>query len=154
MTEDVSTFRLNVLRATYLLILVAMGLQVWPLILRHPVDVEPARGVVRSMLGAVTLLSGVLGLRHPLRMLPLIFWELAWKAIWVLSFGLPLWAAGRLDATATVNMQASLMGVVLFPLVIPWRHVWAQYVRAPGDRWRGRPSGRRALGTVSSTAGE
>ena len=34
-------------------------------------------------------------------------------------------------------MQAvfDVMGVV-FPIVIPRRHVFAQYVRASGDRWR------------------
>src|SRR5688500_7875792 len=95
---EVSTLRLNVLRATYLLIMVGMGLQFGPLILRHPVDVEHMRGVVWSMLGAITLLSALLGIRYPLKMLPLLFVELVWKTIWVLSFGLPLWSAGRLDA--------------------------------------------------------
>ena len=93
------------------------------------------RGVVRSVLGAVALLS-VLGIRYPVRMLPLLFFELVWKSIWVLSFGLPLWSAHRLDAGTGETMQACLMGVVLFPLVIPWRYVFTHYVKAPGDRWR------------------
>jgi hypothetical protein len=33
-------------------------------------------------------------------------------------------------------MKACLMGVVLFPLVIPWGYVLANYVKAPADRWR------------------
>ena len=139
-THEVSTLRLNVLRAAYVLIAVGMGLQIWPLILRHPTDVAHMTGVVRSMLGAITLLAALLGIRYPLQMLPLLFVELAWKAIWVLSFGLPLWSAGRLDAGTAETMQACLLGVVLVPLVLPWGYVWTQYVRAPGDRWRGRHS--------------
>jgi hypothetical protein len=138
--HEVSTLRLNVLRAAYVLIAVGMGLQIWPLILRHPADVAHMTGVVRSMLGAITLLSALLGIRYPLKMLPLLFIEWAWKAIWVLSFGLPLWSAGRLDAGTAETMQACLFGVVLVPMVLPWGYVWTHYVRAPGDRWRGRES--------------
>jgi hypothetical protein len=133
--QDVSTLRLNALRGTYLLIALAMGTQIWPLILRHPTDVEHMKGVVRSMLGAITLLS-LLGVRDPLRMLPLLFVELAWKTVWVLSFGLPLWLAGRLDAGTAETLQACLFGVVLCPLVIPWGYVRRHYFAARGDTWR------------------
>jgi hypothetical protein len=134
--QEVSTLRLNVLRGTYLLIALAMGLQIWPLILRHSTDVEHMRGVVWSMLGALTLLSALLGLRYPLKVLPLLFFELAWKTVWVLSFGLPLWSAGRLDAGTAESLQACLLGVVLLPLVIPWGYVRRHYVATPGDPWR------------------
>jgi hypothetical protein len=33
------------------------------------------------------------------------------------------------------NCNGVLMGVI-FPLVIPWRYVFDQYVRGQGDRWR------------------
>ena len=133
--QEVSILRLYLLRATYLLIVVGMGLQIWPLILRHPTDVEHMKGVVRSVLGAVTLLAA-LGIRYPIKMLPLLFFELAWKSIWVLSFGLPLWSAHQLDADTAETMKACLMGVVLFPLMIPWGYVLTHYVKAPSDRWR------------------
>ena len=133
--QEVSTRRLYLLRATYLLIVVGIGFQIWPLILRHPTDVEHMKGVVRSVLGAVTLLA-VLGIRYPIKMLPLLLFELAWKSIWVLSFGLPLWSAHRLDADTAETMKACLMGVVLFPLMIPWGYVLTHYVKAPSDQWR------------------
>ena len=60
------------------------------------------------MLGAVSLLA-VLGLRYPLQMLPLLFFELLWKSIWVLAFGLRLWAAGGLDE-GTRSIQALFEG--------------------------------------------
>jgi hypothetical protein len=134
--QEVSTLRLNALRAMYLLIALGMGLQIWPLILSHPVEVEHMKGVVRSMLGALTLLCALFGVRHPLKMLPLLLFELAWKTTWVLSFGLPLWSAGRLDADTAETLRACLLGVVLVPLLMPWGYVWKQYVAAPGDPWR------------------
>ncbi|HEU4881090.1 MAG TPA: hypothetical protein VFT45_02560 [Longimicrobium sp.] len=138
--HTVSTLRLNVLRAAYALIAVGMGSMIWPLILQHPAGVARMTGVVWSMLGAITLFSALLGIRYPLKMLPLLLIELAWKTIWVLSFGLPLWLAGQLDAATAETLKECLFGVVLVPLVLPWGYVWTQYVRAPGDRWRGQAS--------------
>jgi hypothetical protein len=132
---EVSTFRLYLLRATYLFMVLGLGVYIWPGILDHPRDLEHYRGVVRSILGAVSLLA-LFGIRYPLKMLPLMFFELLWKSIWILSFGLPLWSAGQLDPETRETMKACLMGVVLFPLVIPWGYVIASYVRAPADRWR------------------
>jgi hypothetical protein len=39
-----------------------------------------------------------------------------------------------MDAHVWGTASACLMGVV-FPIAIPWRHVLANYVMAPGDRW-------------------
>ena len=136
-TVDVSTFRLYLLRATYLLIAVGLCLMIWPSILRHPVDVPHMNGVVRSLLGAVALLAFV-GIRYPLKMLPLLFFELVWKSIWVLAFGLPLWLGHQLDAATGQTMFECLFGILLVLLVLPWRYVFTHYVREYGDRWRGQ----------------
>ena len=133
--QEVSTFRLYLLRATYLLILVGLGFQIWPLLLHPPKDLALMRGVVRSLLGAVSLLAA-LGIRYPIKLLPLLFFELVWKSIWVLVFGLPLWSGHQLDADSQETLKACLMGVVLMPIVIPWPYVLAHYVKARGDRWR------------------
>lgn len=138
--NEVSVTRLNVLRAAYLLIAVGMGAQIWPLFLHSQLGVEHMRGVVRAVFAGLTLVA-VLGVRYPLKMLPLLFFELAWKTIWVLAIGIPLWSAHRLDPDTAESMKACLMGVVLFPLVIPWPYVLRHYLRAAGDPWR---SGERA----------
>jgi hypothetical protein len=92
-------------------------------------------GVAVAMLAALTLVSW-LGVRYPLQMLPLLFFEFAWKTIWCAAMLLPAWQAGPLDADMKESAFACLLGVVLCPLVIPWPYVWANYVVKPGDRWR------------------
>lgn len=134
--SDVSTFRLYVLRAMYLIIAVGLGITIWPGILAPPENLSHMASVVRSVLGAVALLA-LLGIRYPLKMLPLLLFELIWKTIWVLAFGLPLWMNHKLDAGTGETLKACLMGVVLVPLAMPWGYLFRQYVRAPGDRWRG-----------------
>lgn len=131
---EVSVARLYALRATYLLIAVGMGSQVWPLMVHHAKPWDLMHGVANSMLAAMSALA-LLGLRYPLRMLPLLFFELTWKSTWLIAIAWPLWSAGRIDPDTAETVKACLMGVI-FPLVIPWPYVWAKYVRTPGDRWR------------------
>lgn len=135
---EVSVFRLYLLRATYLLIVVGLGSVIWPTLVAVPTDLEHMRGVVRALLATVGLLA-LLGIRYPLKMLPLLFFELAWKTIWVLAIGLPLWSAHAFTPGTRETWRDCLIGIALFLAVIPWRYVFATYVRAPGDRWRNAP---------------
>ena len=75
----------------------------------------------------------------------LYLFELVWKSVWILAFGLPLWTGRRLDPDSQETLKACLMGVVLLPLVMPWRHVLAKYAKVPGDRWgkRAAPGAQR-----------
>jgi hypothetical protein len=131
---DVSLFRLYLLRATYLLIAVGLGFEIWPVLLSHTKPFALMQGVVVSILATVSILA-VVGIRHPLKMLPLLFFEMIWKAIWLVAIALPLWSANQLDANTMETVYACLMGI-LFPIVMPWPYVWSVYVKQPGDRWR------------------
>ena len=129
---DVSLLRLYILRATYLLLVFGVGWMVLPPILSH----EPtARGVIPSLLGGVWLLA-FFGLRYPLQMLPVLMFELAWKTIWLLAFGLRQWLSGAVPPTFAEDFPAITAGVILMPLVIPWAYVWRHYFKRPGDGWR------------------
>lgn len=132
--HDVSLFRLYLLRASYLLIIVGVGSMIWPLLLGAPETVEHFRGVTWCLLGTVALLA-LIGLRYPLKMLPLLFFELVWKTIWVVTIGLPLRNAGQLEGAFAETWFANVMGLVIFPLAIPWGYVIRTYVRDAGDRW-------------------
>jgi len=148
--HDVSNLRLHLLRAAYLLIMVGMGSQIWPLLLNAPADVEHYRSVVWSFLGALTLLC-VLGLRYPLQMLPLLLFELTWKAIWLAAIGLPRRMAGPLQGDFAETWTACLFGIVIVALVMPWGHVLARYVRQPHERATNRTmsTGERAAPAAS-----
>lgn len=133
--SEVSTLRLNLLRAMYLYMFVGLAVFKWPGILNPPPGLSNAGSVVGSVLGAVSLLA-LLGVRYPVKMLPLLFFELLWKAMWVGGCGLPLALTQQLGPDAQQTLIACLMGVVLVPLVTPWGYVFKQYVTTPGDPWR------------------
>jgi hypothetical protein len=132
--NEVSVFRLHLLRAMYLLFVVGLGIYVWPGMLDLGKRWELAEGwQSSSMLAAFSLLC-VLGLRYPLQMLPMLLWELAWKTLWLLIVPLPQWMAGRLDESLKPTIFACSW-VVLVYIAIPWRYVFAHYIKARGDRW-------------------
>ena len=130
--EAVSLTRLYVLRAAYLLLVVGLGAMIVPELLNHPLT---SRGVIASLLGAVWVLAFI-GLRFPLEMLPLLIFEFAWKAMWLVAYGLPQWFAGQFPPTFTEDFFNVGIGVILMPLVIPWGYVWRRYVKRSGARWR------------------
>ena len=104
--------------------------------IHHDRPRELMQGVVACKLTAFSLLA-VLGLRSPLQllqMLQMLWWELLWKAIWLLVVALPLWRNGQMDdRTAEITAQCPL--VVIIPFVIPWRCGLANYLSKGGERW-------------------
>ena len=131
---QVSLVRLYTLRAAYLLLVAGLGPLVWPTVFHHEQPWGLMEGVVNCMLAAMSALA-VLGLRHPLRMLPLLLFEVGWKFIWLAVVAYPLWRAGTLEG-ATWRVTVQCLGVVILLALIPWRYVFDSYVSGPGERWR------------------
>ena len=130
--SELPLWRLNLLRAMYLVLVIGLGATVVPDIVSHG---PGERGVIASLLGAVWLLAFV-GLRYPLRMLPLLFFEFVWKLLWMLAYGLPQWTSGQRPPTFADDFFNIALGVILVPLVLPWSWLWRHYVRGPAECWR------------------
>ena len=138
MTE-ISNLRLWVLRAAYLFVAVGLFLFIWPAILSHSSDWPLMNSVVSAMLGAVSILA-LVGVRYPLRMLPILLFEILWKSIWMIAVAVPLWTAGAMDAERMATVTDIIPTIILL-VAIPWPYVWAKYVRRPAEGW---PPRRRA----------
>jgi len=129
-----STRRLNVMRLGYAFMGVGLVIVKWPLLLHDAPALPLMDGVVACLLTAMSLLA-FLGLRHPVRMLPILLFEVVWKVIWIAAVAIPHLMSDDLDAaTSAVLFNCSFVVVII--AVIPWRYVWSCYVRTPGDAWR------------------
>ncbi len=84
MSEETSTFRLYLMRFAYLGNFVLLGLNVWPVIINHKGAWDPMHGVAFSFWAALSALAG-LGVRYPLKMLPLLLLQLLYKSIWLIA---------------------------------------------------------------------
>jgi len=111
-----------------------LGVFIWPAVIHHTSTFAATRGVqvaLRAGLGA----TAALGLRYPVQMLPVLLFELTWKAIYLTAFALPLWSAHQINAATAEDIKSVLVAVIFIPL-IPWRYVFAHYVLKHGDRWK------------------
>ncbi len=129
---DIAPWRLNLLRTNYLLWALAGLFFALPPLFDHPPD---ARGMVDSMLAGLWVM-GLLGLRHPLRMLPIFLFEFVWKTAWLACFGIPQWLSGNGSPSLAGDLLSIGNGPLLFGLIIPWDHVWRHYLRGPAEPWR------------------
>lgn len=132
--SEVSLFRLYTLRAAYLVLALGIGVYFWPSVINHTNEFAASRGVQFALLAGLGA-TAALGLRYPVQMLPILLFELIWKAIYLIAFAAPLWAEHQVSAAVAADIQSVLMVVIFLPL-IPWRYVFANYVRKRSDRWR------------------
>ena len=130
-----TTLRLYLLRAAYFMMAVFLTTQILPQVIMRGTQYPHMSGVARALLGGLGLLA-LIGIRYPVKMLPILLFELTWKAIWVVAIGLPLRMANKLDAGQAQTLIDCTFGVVLCLIVIPWPYVFETYFRARGDRWK------------------
>ena len=128
--EEVSLLRLYAMRALFLLNFVFVGTFASSALIRHAGSWDPVRGVAYSFWAALALLSG-LGIRHPLKMLPLLLMQLAYKTIWLVAVYVPNGSDG---GSGLFPVMAG--GVIADLAIVPWTYAWSAYVRTPGNRWR------------------
>ena len=133
--RGLSLLQLYALRVGYLFMGIGLAVRKWPAFVQRDQPGPLDEGIVECMLLAMSLLA-FLGVRHPVRMLPLLLFESAWKLIWLVVVAVPLWTTGGMDAATAEKASAILVGVVIWA-VVPWPFVWRRYVTDRGDRWRG-----------------
>ena len=129
--EEVSLVRLYVIRAAGVLGVWGLLPVVQTLFVHAPLD----RGVHKALICGLWLMA-LIGIRYPLKMIPILLFETLWKTLWLVFFGLPQWWSG----VGSERLGDDLWDIGAFPLVcllvIPWGYVWRHYVKAPAERWR------------------
>ena len=126
------------MRAGYAVMGIGRAVVKWPLVIGYDRSMPLYEGVVAVLLTAMSILA-CLGLRYPVRLLPILLFESLWKLIWLSVVALPAALAGEVDqAMSQVIFNCSFDVIIL--AVVPWRYVWQRYVVAKGDPWRGAPA--------------
>lgn len=131
---ELSLLRLYTLRVAYFIMAAGIGVYFWPTVIHHTSELAATQGIQFSLLAGLGLVAA-LGLRYPVQMLPVLIFELTWKAIYLIAFALPLWRDHQITAAIAADIRAVLMAVIFIPL-IPWRYVFSQYALKPGNRWK------------------
>ena len=129
--QEVSLARLYAIRALALLAIYGL----FPVIQAIVNSTPGERGVQKAMIGTLWVLAFFV-FRYPLKFLPVLLFEMAWKLVWLLAYGLPQWRSGSGPPTLAVDLWSIGAFPLVCALVIPWGYVWRHYVAAPAERWR------------------
>ncbi len=79
--------------------------------------------------GAGFSLLNLLGVRFPLKMIPILMLQLLYKSAWIIGTYWPASSAGTIDADIQEFLWICIAGIVLNVLIIPWGYVYREYVK-------------------------
>ena len=129
--EEVSLARLYAIRAVALLGVYGLFTTVMTMVDHAPDE----RGMLKAMISGLWIMC-LITIRYPLKMIPILLFELVWKLLWLFFFGIPQWWTG----VGSPRLGEDLWSIGAFPLVcvlvIPWGYVWRHYIKEPAERWR------------------
>ena len=99
----------------------------WTRLLAHEGPWDPLVAAALSMWAGSSILS-VFGLIHPLKWLPLVLFEIAYKSIWLIIVAYPLWSTNQLAGSPAEAMTQQFLPVIFPILVMPWGYVLRTYL--------------------------
>ena len=126
--EGVRPINIYLLRLFYFLIAVFVGSEAWLTLFRQQEPWNHTVALTWCFFAGYATLS-ILGLFHPLRMLPIMLLVLLYKTLWLLEVAVPLWRAGTMAGNPAEEMAGVFMWIPVLFLVIPWGYVWRVYVK-------------------------
>jgi|SRR5437879_5341095 len=125
--DGVRPFNVYLLRLLFLLVFLFVGYDSWTQILRHEGPWDHVKAAAFCMWGSYSLLS-IIGVFHPLKMLPLVVFEIIYKIVWLAIVAYPLWSANQLAGSPAEGMTKAFLWVVLPIVAMPWKYFVDRYV--------------------------
>jgi len=129
--DGVRPINIYLLRLIYFLMLVFVGSDSWRAIITHQGPWDHVRAVAFCVWAAYSTLS-VLGLIHPLKMLPIMIFMIFYKSLWLIVVAYPLWRANALAGSPAEEMTHVFLWVPLPIIAVPWKYFFKNYVWNPG----------------------
>lgn len=126
--KPVPTWRQHVLRLVYFLGFIGLAKDNWSTVLFPDDTLAPLTGVAISFYAAFSLLC-LLGIRFPLKFLPLLLIQFLYKAAWLVSTYLPAYQANLVNDQLNSWFWVMAPGIMIDVLVIPWGFVYREYIK-------------------------
>ena len=124
--EGVMRIKIYLLRLVFALTFLFVGMDSWTTILQHEGAWKPLEAVAFCVWASYSALS-FLGLLHPLKMLPLVLFQIFYKTIWLIIVAYPLWVTDQLIGSSAEGMTKAFLWVVLPIVAMPWQYLLKHY---------------------------
>ena len=128
--EGVRPINIWGLRLFYFLMLAFAAPDAWNALLSHEGPWDPLRAVTICVWATYPALA-LFGLFQPLRWLPLMFFTIGYKGLWLAFVAWPLWQSGTLTGSSAEGIAYAFAFLPLLALVVPWGYAFRTYVTLP-----------------------
>lgn len=128
--EGVYRINIYLLRLLYFLMIVFVGRESWTVILTHQGQWDYLQAVAWCVWAAYSTMS-ILGLINPLKMLPIILFEIFYKSIWLIIVAYPLWTAHQLAGSPAEGLTNAFLWLPLPLIAMPWGFSFRTYFSFP-----------------------
>jgi hypothetical protein len=127
--EGVPRINIYLLRLLFTLMFFFLSYDSWSHIFNHTGPWDNANAAAWCMWGSYSIISFI-GILRPLKMLPIVLFEIVYKVVWLFIVAYPLWMKNELIGSQAEGMTRVFMWV-LFPIVaMPWRYFLRTYILA------------------------
>ena len=134
--EGVRSINIYLLRLMFVLMFLFLGRDAWTYILTHDGPWGSDEAVAWSIFASFSVLAA-LGIVRPLKMLPLVMLEIAYKVLWLILVAYPLWSTDQLAGSPVEERTFAFVLVVLPIIAMPWKYAFDHYVRGRQHGARG-----------------
>jgi hypothetical protein len=125
--DGVPKINIYILRLMFFLMIVFLGKASWTHILSFKGTWNPENAMAWCIWGSYSVLA-ILGLIHPLKMLPIVMLEIFYKVLWLIIVAYPLWKSNQLTGSSAEGMTNAFLWVLLPIIAMPWRYFFRKYV--------------------------
>lgn len=125
--EGVPRINIYLLRLLFTLMFLFLSYDSWSYILNHTGPWNNAGAAAWCMWGSYSVISFI-GILRPLKMLPIVLFEIVYKIAWLFVVAYPLWLNNELIGSPAEGMTRVFVWVV-FPIVaMPWRYFFRTHL--------------------------
>ena len=137
--EGVYRINIYLLRLLFVLMFLFLGRDAWTYVLTHEGPWNSDEAVAWAVWASYSVLA-LLGIVRPLKMLPLVLLEIAYKVLWLILVAYPLWSTDRLAGSPAEDRTYAFLWVALPIVAMPWKYAFDHYIRGRSGSGARRPS--------------
>ena len=125
--DGVPRINIYLLRLLFTLMFFFLTYDSWRTILTHKGPWDNTRAAAWCMWGSYSVISFI-GILRPLKMLPIVLFEIVYKTVWLFIVAYPLWLKNELIGSTAEGMTRVFVWV-LFPIVaMPWGYFFKTHI--------------------------
>jgi len=125
--EGVPKINIYILRLMFILMVVFLGKDAWTHILTFKGTWNATDAMAWCIWASYSVLA-ILGILHPLKMLPIVMLEILYKVLWLGLVAYPLWKSNQLIGSQAEGMTNGFLWVLLPIVAMPWRYFFRKYI--------------------------